>query len=254
MKKSILTIAGADPSGGAGIQRDIKTFEYFGLNALSVITSLTAQNYKMVAGIFPISPSFVIKQINCLRKEYRIDVIKMGMLARADIVIALANLFKKAKFKKLVLDPVLKSSSNYPLIDKKGISSTKKYLLPFVTIVTPNLDEAAILSDEKKIVSIDDMKRAAIKIKGLGPKFVLVKGGHLNKDRGQKKFCNKAIDILYDGKEFEVFEAKRINKDIHGTGCILSAAIASCLANGMDIKDAVREAKVYISHSISELL
>ncbi|MBI3755958.1 MAG: hydroxymethylpyrimidine/phosphomethylpyrimidine kinase, partial [Deltaproteobacteria bacterium] len=118
---AVLTIAGADPSGGAGIQRDLKTFEDFGLHGLSVITALTAQNQKRVKAVFPVPAAFVVKQIETLLEEYRIDVVKLGMLATGDIVLALARFFKKAKFQKIVIDPVLVSSSGYPLLDKEGI-------------------------------------------------------------------------------------------------------------------------------------
>lgn len=253
---AILTIAGSDPSGGAGIQRDLKTFDDFGLNGLSVITALTAQNEKKVQDVFPVPAVFVVKQIDCLLKEYRIDVIKLGMLATDDIVFALAQLFTKTKFKKIVIDPIVISSSGYPLLVKKGVSVLKKYLLPLTTIVTPNLHEAAILADMIRVTNLDDMKEAAVKIKKLGPKFVLVKGGHLRTGKWQgargKAKNEKAVDILYDGREFKTFEAKMINKDVHGTGCILSSAIAACLAKGMQVEEAVKKSKRYTSKIIHQ--
>ena len=253
MKKFVLTIAGADPSVGAGIQRDLKTFEDFGLNGLSVITALTAQNQKRVKDVFPVPARFVVKQIETLVDEYCIEVVKLGILATGDIVLALARLFKKAKFKKIVIDPVFVSSSGYPLLDKKGIILLKDQLLPFATIVTPNLDEAAILSSMKNVSSLEEMKEAAIKIKKLGPKFVLVKGGHLKTVNSEQLTVNgkKAVDILYDGKRFKTFSAPRINKDIHGTGCILSSAIAAGMAKGMNVENAAREAKVYTTRIIN---
>jgi len=232
---------------------DLKTFEDFGLRGLSVITALTAQNQKRVNAVFPVPARFVVKQIETLVEEYRIDVVKLGMLATGDIVLALARLFKKAKFKKIVIDPVFVSSSGYPLLDKKGIILLKDQLLPFATIVTPNLDEAAILSSMKNVSSLEEMKEAAIKIKKLGPKFVLVKGGHLKTVNSEQLTVNgkKAVDILYDGKRFKTFSAPRINKDIHGTGCILSSAIAAGMAKGMNVENAVREAKVYTTRIIN---
>src|SRR3989304_1432525 len=241
MKKTVLTIAGADPSGGAGIQRDIKTFRDYGLVGLSVITALTAQSQKRVKAVFPVPAAFVVRQIETLFEEYRIDVVKLGMLAKGDTVLALARLFKKAKFKKIVVDPVLVSSSNYPLLDKKGIILLKEQLLHFATIVTPNLNEAAVLAGMKKVSNPEDMKQAAIKIKGLGPLFVLIKGGHL-----------KTVDILYDGKKFKTFASKMIDKEMHGTGCILSSAIAAGMAKGMNVEGAVRKAKIYTTKSIKE--
>ena len=254
MKKIVLTIAGADPSGGAGIQRDLKTFEDFGLHGLSVITALTAQNQKRVKAVFPVPALFVVRQIETLLEEYRIDVVKLGMLAKGDTVLALARLFKKAKFKKIVVDPVLVSSSNYPLLDKKGIILLKEQLLPLATIVTPNLNEAAVLAGMKKVSNPEDMKQAAIKIKGLGPLFVLIKGGHLEEPggKGQRARGKKAVDILYDGREFKTFSAPKINKDIHGTGCILSSAIAAGMAKGLNVYDAVKRAKAYTTKTIKE--
>lgn len=253
---AVLTIAGADPSGGAGIQRDIKTFRDFGLNGLSVITALTAQNQKRVKAVLPVSASFVIKQINCLLDEYSIGVVKLGMLARADIVNALTRLFKRTRFKNIVLDPVLMSSSGYHLMDKGGVTCLKRLLLPLATIVTPNLNEAAILAGMKRVSNLEEMKLAAIKIKKLGPMFVLVKGGHLKGVRSQKSGVRrkneKAVDILYDGREFKTFASKMIDKEIHGTGCILSAAIVSLLAKGMGVEDAVKRAKAYTTRVIKE--
>jgi len=254
MKKNVLTIAGADPSGGAGIQRDIKTFRDYGLVGLSVITALTAQNQKRVKAVFPVPALFVVRQIETLLEEYRIDVVKLGMLAKGDTVLALARLFKKAKFKKIVVDPVLVSSSNYPLLDKKGIILLKEQLLPLATIVTPNLNEAAVLAGMKKVSNPEDMKQAAIKIKGLGPLFVLIKGGHLKTVNSEQLTVNskKAVDILYDGKKFKTFASKMIDKEMHGTGCILSSAIAAGMAKGMNVEGAVRKAKIYTTKSIKE--
>ncbi|MBI5326691.1 MAG: bifunctional hydroxymethylpyrimidine kinase/phosphomethylpyrimidine kinase [Deltaproteobacteria bacterium] len=253
MQKTILTIAGADPSGGAGIQRDLKTFEDFGLRGLSVITALTSQNQKRVKAVFPVPAAFVVKQIEVLLEEYSVDVVKLGMLATGDIVLALARLFKKAKFQKIVIDPVLVSSSGYPLLDKKGIILLRERLPPFTTIVTPNLSEAATLAGMKRVSTLEEMKLASVRIKKLGPEFVLVKGGHLKAVNSERLTVNskKAVDMLYDGKNFKIFEAKRINKDIHGTGCILSSAIAAGMAKGFDIYDAVKKAKIYTTKIIN---
>jgi hydroxymethylpyrimidine/phosphomethylpyrimidine kinase len=253
-KTVVLTIAGADPSGGAGIQRDLKTFEDFGLNGFSAITALTAQNQKRVKAIFPIPASFVVQQVETLLEEYRIDIVKLGMLAKGDIVLALTRLFKKAKFQKIVVDPILVSSSGYPLLDNKGIILLKERLLPFTTMVTPNLSEAAILAGMRSVSTLEEMKLAAVRIKKLGPEFVLVKGGHLKEVRSQesgvRRKNEKALDILYDGKRFKTFSAPRINKDIHGTGCILSSAIAAGMAKGFKIYDAVKKAKIYTTKII----
>ena len=168
-RKTVLTIAASDPSGGAGVQRDITVFADFGLTGLSAITALTIQNQKKVKAVLPVPAAFVIEQINTLLEENTIDVVKLGMLTKAETVMALAALFKKKRFKKVVVDSVLVSSSGYPLLDKKGIILLKERLLPFATIVTPNLNEAAILAGMKKISNIEEMKLAAVKIKELKP-------------------------------------------------------------------------------------
>ncbi|MEK7804013.1 MAG: bifunctional hydroxymethylpyrimidine kinase/phosphomethylpyrimidine kinase, partial [Deltaproteobacteria bacterium] len=143
------------------------------------------------------------------------------------------------------------SSSGYHLMDKGGVTCLKRLLLSLATIVTPNLNEAAVLAGMKKVSNPEDMKQAAIKIKGLGPMFVLVKGGHLKEVRSQKsEVRRKAVDILYDGKKFKTFASKMIDKEMHGTGCILSSAIASLLAKGMGVEDAVKKAKAYTTRII----
>ena len=252
-KKTILTIAASDPSGGAGVQRDIKVFADFRLTGLSAITALTIQNQKKVKAVLPVPADFVIEQIDTLLEENTIDAVKLGMLAKAETVIALSSLFKKKRFKKIVVDPVLASSSGYPLLDKKGIILLKELLLPFAAVVTPNLNEAAALAGMKKVSNIEEMKLAAVRIKELKPVFVLIKGGHLQETKSQKsKIKSRAIDILYDGKNFKIFEAERIKGGLHGTGCIFSSAIASCLANGMDIIDSIKKAKLYTAGLIRQ--
>ncbi|MBI5894396.1 MAG: bifunctional hydroxymethylpyrimidine kinase/phosphomethylpyrimidine kinase [Deltaproteobacteria bacterium] len=261
--KNVLTIAGSDPSGGAGIQRDLKTFAEFNCNGLSVITALTAQNSKKVNGVLPVTASFVKKQIETLFEEYKIDALKTGMLAAEDIVKTLAQIFKNKKQKNIVIDTVFVSTSGYPLLEKKGIKRLKDDLIPFAEIVTPNIYEAFILSGVK-IKDIEDMHLAAERIKKLGCNAVLVKGGHLKEVKSQKhalegfnqgsKHKSKVVDVLYNGKEFKLFKAKRISKDLHGTGCILSAGIAAGLANGLDIKDAIKNAKKYVTRMIGKSL
>lgn len=243
MRKTVLTIAASDPSGGAGVQRDIKVFADFGLTGLSAITALTVQNQKKVKAVLPVAADFVIKQIDTLLEANAMDAVKLGMLAKAETVMALSALFKKKKFKRIVVDPVLASSSGYPLLDKRGILLLKERLLPFATIVTPNLNEAAILAGMKNVSNIEEMKLAAVRIKELKPVFVLIKGGHLK---------GKAADVLYDGKIFKTFEAEKIKGGLHGTGCIFSSAIASCLANGMDMIASIKKAKLYTAGLIRQ--
>lgn len=253
-RKTVLTIAASDPSGGAGVQRDIKVFADFGLTGLSAITALTIQNQKKVRAVLPVAADFVVKQIDTLLEENAMDAVKLGMLAKAETVMALAALFKKKKFKRIVVDPVLASSRGYPLLDKRGILLLKDRLLPFATIVTPNLNEAAILAGMKKVSNIEEMKLAAVAIKEFGPDLVLVKGGHLKTVNSEQLTVNskKAVDVLYDGKIFKTFEAARIKGELHGTGCIFSSAIASCLANGMDMTASIKKAKIYTAGLIRQ--
>lgn len=236
--KTALTIAGADPSGGAGIQSDLKTFESFGVRGLSVITALTAQNFKIVKAAFPVPPAFLTKQVMTILEEFRIDAVKIGMTGNFDNIKAIGKIIKKVRLKNIVFDTVMRSTGGYPLLDKKGMKAIKD-VMPLITVVTPNLAEASILSGIE-ISEIKDMKRAAEAIYSFGPRYVLMKGGHLK---------GSPIDLLYDGKEFHSFTGKRIRgkaERFHGTGCMLSAAIAAGLANGMEIKEAVKKGKEYV--------
>lgn len=237
--KNVLTIAGADPSGGAGIQSDILTFASFGVNGLSVITSLTAQNNKAVKGTLAVPAPFLSKQVNVLLEEFTIHAVKIGMIGTEANVKALGRLFRSGKLKNIVLDTVLRSTSDFPLLDDNGVKAVRK-LLPLVRIATPNTIEASILSG----ISVDDtdgMEEAAKIIFSMGAENVLVKGGHLK---------GSPVDILYDGKRFFYFEGKRLKgkkERFHGTGCILSAGIAAGLAKGWPVKKAAAEAKTYLN-------
>lgn len=239
--KTVLTIAGSDTSGGAGIQADLRTFNTFKVHGLSAITALTAQNPGGIKGIFPVPAPFVLCQIETLMEAYTIDAVKVGMLATEEIALALLGLFKGRVLKKIILDPVLVSTTGYPLLEKDGLRGLKR-LLPFVTILTPNLEEATRLVGFE-VHSIGDMKEAARRIKDLGPEAVLVKGGHLE---------DKATDILYNGKGFTTFDAPRVKGKLRGSGCILSAGIAASLARGMKIEEAVRKAKAYVTRLIRQ--
>lgn len=242
--RTALTIAGADPSGGAGIQSDIAAFRAFGVTPLSVITALTAQNGVKVRSVQPVPARFVARQIDVLIEEFRIDSVKIGMIGSHGNAIAIKRLIKKHCLKNIVLDTVLRSSGGFPLIDKKGVETIKK-LLPLVTIVTPNLMEAEALTGIKA-VDADGMEEAARKLHSMGAPFALVKGGHLD---------NEPMDILYDGRRFTRFTGKRIegtDKRLHGTGCLLSAAIAAGLAKGESVKRAVRGAKAYVEQTLEK--
>lgn len=237
-----LTIAGSDCSGGAGIQADIKSISANGVFAMSVITAITAQNTTGVYGIQDITPEMIISQINVIFEDIKVDAIKIGMVSKIESIKAIGKALREVKeLPPVVLDPVMISKSGFKLLSVDAKETLIKELFPLATLITPNLPEAEeIIGCEIK--TLDDMKEAAVKLKELGVKYVLVKGGHLEDD---------ATDILYDGEKFIYLRQKRLNtKNTHGTGCTLSSAIAANLAKGMNIEEAVKEGKRYITVAI----
>jgi|SRR3972149_5108171 len=239
--KRVLTIAGSDSGGGAGIQADLKTFSSLGVYGMSAITSITAQNTVGVQGIHDLPPEFVALQIDSVISDIGVDAAKTGMLSSSAIIDVVASKVKKYKIPNLVIDPVMYAKSGDPLLRPDARDTLINKLLPLSTLITPNISEAEFLSGIK-IKGIEDMKKAGKKIKKRVGADVLVKGGHL---RG------KAVDILYTDGEFFIFESERIDtKNTHGTGCTYSAAIASELAKGYSLYDAVKSAKVFITDAI----
>ncbi len=239
--KTALTIGGSDPSGAAGVQADMKVFAAYRLYGMSVITALTSQNSSRVSEVMRVSAKTVSHQFGAIYEDLPIDALKIGMLASTENIEMVARLIKESKLKNIVLDPVFLSSSGAHLIEQGGAEAMVKLLLPLVDIVTPNIDEASKLSG-LKIETPGDMKDAAKFIKEMGPSNVLVKGGHLK---------GRAIDILYDGISFLTLDAPRLTeKEFRGTGCALSAAIASGLAKGMDMKTSAEKAKDFVARSI----
>ncbi|MGL4569494.1 MAG: bifunctional hydroxymethylpyrimidine kinase/phosphomethylpyrimidine kinase [Clostridium sp.] len=237
-----LTIAGSDCSGGAGIQADLKSFSANGVFGMSVITAITAQNTKGVFGIQDINEDMIRDQIRVIFEDIRVDAVKIGMVSKIESIKAIGQALKEVSdVKKIVVDPVMVSKSGFKLLSEDAKDTLIEELFPIATLITPNLPEAEeILGVEIK--TLEDMKEAAIKLKELGPKYVLVKGGHLEDD---------ATDLLYDGENFTYYSQERINsKNTHGTGCTLSSAIAANLAKGMNIQDAVKEGKRYITVAI----
>ncbi|WP_300350803.1 bifunctional hydroxymethylpyrimidine kinase/phosphomethylpyrimidine kinase [Clostridium sp.] len=237
-----LTIAGSDSSGGAGIQADIKSFSANGVFGMSIITAITAQNTQGVFGIMDVTPEIIEKQIDVIFDDIKVDAIKIGMVSKIESIEAISRALRRAnKLPQIVLDPVMISKSGFNLLSRDAKDSLVKNLIPLATLITPNLPEAEELLN-REIHTLDDMKKAAIDIKKMGAKYVLIKGGHLE---------GEATDLLYDGENFEIFEEKRINtKHTHGTGCTLSSAITANLAKGMNIVDAVKEGKKYITEAI----
>ncbi len=238
-----LTIAGSDSGGGAGIQADIKAIQANGAYAASVITAITAQNTRVVAEAFELPLSLIAAQIDTVCDDLRIDALKTGMLSSVGIIETVAERIAHWALSPLVVDPVMISKSGYALLREDAIETLKSRLLPLAALVTPNIHEAGLLA-EMEIVTVEQAREAAKRIYGMGPRAVLVKGGHL--DAG-----GEAMDILYDGSRFEVFTAPFFDTPhTHGTGCTYSAAIAAQLAFGRPLVEAVRRAKAYVTEAI----
>jgi len=237
----VLTIAGSDSSGGAGIQADLKTITALGAFGMSVITAVTAQNTLGVQGIYEIPADFVEKQFASVVMDIGVDAVKTGMLTTTEIVTTVAGLIRKYDIEKLVVDPVMAATGGEALIKGEVRETLIRVLIPLAFVVTPNIPEAEVLA-EMKIATVQDMENAAKVIHGYGAKNVVVKGGHLAGD---------AVDVLYDGAKFHLFSAAKLDKgETHGTGCTYSAAIATLLAKGQSIAEAVKGAKAYITEVI----
>ena len=238
-----LTIAGSDSGGGAGIQADLKTFSAFRTFGMSVLTAVTAQNSVGVTGVHNLPPEFVALQLDAVLGDFGADAIKIGMLSTAPIVEAVAGRLRDRAPVPIVLDPVMISKSGDPLLQPDARKAIVERMLPLAEVVTPNLHEAAALAD-LPVATEADMEEAARRIHRRGPRYVLVKGGHLK---------DSATDILYDGRAFTRFPGPRLeSNNTHGTGCTLSAAIAAGLAHGRPLAQAIAEAKAYVTAAIRE--
>jgi len=236
--KRILTIAGSDSGGGAGIQADLKTITVLGGFGMSAITALTAQNTVGVQGIVELDVGFVKEQIDSVLSDIGADAIKTGMLANSEIVRGVAEKIRQYAVEKVVVDPVMVAKSGDALLKKEAQETVRRELLPLCYVVTPNLPEASVLSG-REVKGLDDMREAAKVIHQLGARNILVKGGHLP---------GSPIDILFDGQRFYEFEGERIKtENTHGTGCTYSAAIATELAKGEPLVDAIEKAKAFMT-------
>lgn len=243
--RTALTIAGSDSCGGAGIQADIKTMIANGVYAMSAITALTAQNTTGVSGIYNVSPEFIGAQLDSVFTDIYPDAVKIGMVSEAGLIRSIAEKLRQYEARNIVVDPVMVATSGAKLISDDAISVLKEELFPLADLLTPNIPEAEVLSG-LSIKSSDDMVEAAKLISNTYKCAVLLKGGHK---------VNDANDLLYSGDKVSWFEGKRIdNPNTHGTGCTLSSAIASNLAKGYLLEDAVRRAKDYISGALSAML
>ncbi len=244
-KKTALTIAGSDCSGGAGIQADLKTMTMNGVYAMSVITALTAQNTTGVRSISEVTPEFLEDQIDMIFEDIRPDAVKIGMVSSAALINAIADRLVRYDAQNIVLDPVMAATSGSSLMKDDAAEALKTRLLPICTLVTPNIPEAVSLSGIE-ISSSSDMIKAAEKIYDEFGCAVLLKGGHS---------INDANDLLVDSSGIKWFYGKRIdNPNTHGTGCTLSSAIASYLARGCSLEESVKMSKEYISGALAAML
>ena len=240
--KKILTIAGSDPSGGAGIQSDLKTITVYGMYGMSAITALTVQNTTGVFSVTEMSPDFVAQQIDCIFEDIRPDAVKIGMVSNAEIIRVIADRLSYHRAENIVADPVMIATSGGRLMQDSAQEALIKSLLPLARIITPNIPEAEVLSG-KKISCSEDMRKAAEIIAESLNGDILVKGGHLTES---------ADDLLFSSGAVHWFRAPHIdNKNTHGTGCTLSSAIACGLAEGRSTQDSVIRAKEFITGAIA---
>jgi hydroxymethylpyrimidine/phosphomethylpyrimidine kinase len=236
-----LTIAGSDSGGGAGIQADLKTFAALGVHGASAITAITAQNTVGVTHIFELPPSLITAQIDAVASDLGVDAAKTGMLSSAEIIEAVAAAVERHGIRLLVVDPVMVAKGGARLLRDEAVGALRSRLLPLAAVITPNIPEAEVLLG-RTITSLDQRREAARDLLALGPRAVVVKGGHADGD---------AIDVFWDGSALVELIATRIDTpNTHGSGCTFSAAIAARLAAGRQPIDAVRDAKQFITSAI----
>lgn len=243
--KTVLTIAGSDSIGGAGIQADIKTITAHKVYATSAITALTAQNTLGVTDILNVTPSFLANELDCIFTDIYPDSVKIGMVSEAPLIDVIYDKLIEYKAKNIVLDPVMVATSGAHLLNDNAIETLINKLLPIATIITPNIPEAEVLSN-MKINNKSDMEKAIYEIRKLTNASILLKGGHS---------INDSNDLLLYNDELIWFKGEKINNpNTHGTGCTLSSAIASNLALGYSIPDSIKNAKAYISECLKAML
>ena len=242
-----LTIAGSDSGGGAGIQADLKTFHVLGVHGACAITSVTSQNTRGVNARFDLPTEVVVSQMEAVLDDLDVRSAKTGMLASADIIHAVAEVVRERRITRLVVDPVAVSTSGHSLLDGGGIETIAEKLFPLAEVITPNLVEASLLLD-REIADVEAMKKAAVRLKHMGPACVLLKGGHLEGSR-------EAVDVFYDGSEMVALTGPLFDtKNTHGTGCMLSAAVAAYLALGDDPLRASSKAKEDVTRALRHAL
>jgi hydroxymethylpyrimidine/phosphomethylpyrimidine kinase len=248
MIPNTLTIAGVDPSGGAGILADIKTMSALGAYGTAVVAALTAQNTQAVTAIAPVPPAFVAAQIDTLFADVRIDAVKIGMLGQKAVTRVVAERLAHWKPAHLVLDPVMVAKSGDHLLERAAVDELRESLVPLATLLTPNLPEAGVLLDTGPADTLKEMRRVAEKLRRLlsddGERWVFLKGGHLP--------GSDTIDVLHDGDRLIELPGRRIEtRNTHGTGCTLSAALAALLPQVRDVPEAARRAKAYLVTAIA---
>jgi len=238
----ILSIAGSDPSGGAGIQVDLKTFQKLGAYGMAIPAALTAQNSWGVVGTSPVPPRALSQQLEALLSDIRPDVVKTGMLLTKQAVTVVAKALRKHGVYELVIDPVIRSSSGKMLLKPDAVRAMKQELFPLALVITPNVPEAEALTG-KRIRTREDLDLAAGKLLDMGPRFVLIKGGHRS---------GPAVDILWSDWMVYEFSTSRQKGDFHGTGCVLSSAIAVFIGQGLPVEKAVEKAKLFVDRMLKK--
>ncbi|NYT68548.1 bifunctional hydroxymethylpyrimidine kinase/phosphomethylpyrimidine kinase [Pusillimonas noertemannii] len=249
MIPNTLSIAGVDPSGGAGVLADVKAMSALGAYGMAVVAALTAQNTRGVTGISPVPPEFVALQIDTLFSDVRVDAVKIGMLGQQGVTRAVAERLAHWKPEHVVLDPVMIAKSGDALLERSAIDELRESLLPLATVLTPNLPEAGVLVGGSAADNLRDMRRVAEKLRrqlsDSGQRWVFLKGGHLP--------GSDTIDLLHDGDQMIELPGRRIDTpNTHGTGCTLSAALAALLPQTGDLPEAARRAKAYLVAAIGQ--
>jgi len=244
MIPNVLSIAGIDPSGGAGLFADLKAFSALGAYGTGVVAALTAQNTQGVTGVQPVPVDFIAQQLDTLFADVRIDAVKLGMLGTSGVAATVAAALRRHGVRRLVVDPVMVSKSGHHLLSPDAVATLRREIIPLAEIITPNLPEAEVLLGGTPIHTLAEMRTAARALHQLGPRFVMLKGGHLDGP--------ESIDIIDDGTTQIELRATRIpTKNTHGTGCTLSAAITALLPQHADPIDAIRAAKAYLTAAIA---
>lgn len=243
MIPNVLSIAGSDPSGGAGIQADLKSFAAMGAYGMAAITALTAQNTRGVRGFVAMEPDFVTAQIDAVFDDVRVDAVKIGMVATAPIAHAIAAALRRHKPRNVVLDPVMVATSGDRLLQDDAVAAIRDALVPLARVITPNLPEAAVLTGSPVPSSLDAMRAMLPALRQLGPQWVLLKAGHLDND--------DRTDLLFDGSTITELQGRRIDtRNTHGTGCSLSSAIAALLPR-YAVPEAARRAKAWLTGALA---